>query len=122
MHRDPSPENVESAAPGELIVMLFEGAVRFGNEAREALADGDHAAAEMKAGRVRAIVRELDAALNHDAGTISGHLAAIYDYILRRLEPDTIDDESLEEVTKDLQALGETWTTLSQTGELTPVS
>lgn len=122
MHRDPSPENVESAAPGELIVMLFDGAVRFGNEAREALADGDRATAELKAGRVRAIVRELEAALNHDAGTISGHLAAIYDYILRRLEPDTIDDESLEEVTKDLHALGETWTTLSQAGELTPVS
>lgn len=121
MHRDPTPENVESAAPGELIVMLFDGAVRFSKEAREALADGDRAGAEMKAGRVRAIVRELDAALNHDAGPISGHLAAIYDYILRRLEPDTIDDESLDEVTKDLEALGETWTSLARSGELTTV-
>lgn len=112
MHRDPRSERVEQASPEELILMLFEGAVGFGNEARDALAGGDRATAEYKAGRVRAIVRELDGALNHEAGTISGHLAAIYDYVLRRLAPEDLDDACLAEVVADLEALAETWATV----------
>jgi flagellar protein FliS len=111
MHRDLSPEELEAATPEELIPIMFEGAVRFAGEAREALVDGDHALCQHKAGRVRAIVRELEASLDPDAGTISGHLAAIYDYVLRRLDPETVDAARLAEVAGDLEALGETWST-----------
>jgi flagellar biosynthetic protein FliS len=92
--------------------MLFEGAVRFGDEARAAFEAGDRDRGEALVGRVRAIVEELETGLNPEAGSISRHLAAIYDYVLRRLDPGTVDADTLGEVTADLAVLCEAWTAL----------
>ena len=112
MHNTPSLEQVQSASPEDLILMLFEGALRFGNEADEALVRGDRATAAGLIGRVRAIVEELDRGLNPAAGSITRHLGAIYEYVLRRLDPDTVDSPTLREVIADLQVLCEAWTAL----------
>ncbi|MBJ7456516.1 MAG: flagellar protein FliS [Thermoleophilia bacterium] len=112
MHSTPSLEQVQSASPEDLILMLFEGAIRFGNEADEALVRGDRATAAGLVGRVRAIVEELDRGLNPAAGSITRHLGAIYEYVLRRLDPDTVDSPTLREVIADLQVLCEAWTAL----------
>ena len=112
MHSTPSPEQVRSASPEDLVLMLFEGAVRFGRQAQEALARDDREAGAALAGRVRAIVEELDRGLNPAAGTITRHLSAIYEYVLRRLQPATIDADTLGEVIADLQVLCEAWTAL----------
>jgi flagellar protein FliS len=112
MHRTPSPEQVQSASPEDLVLMLFEGAVRFGRQAQEALLAGDREAGAALAGRVRAIVEELDRSLNPAAGSISRHLSAIYEYVLRRLRPDAIDATTLGEVISDLEVLCEAWTAL----------
>ena len=92
--------------------MLFEGAIRFGTEADAALGRGDRAGAAVLVGRVRAIVEELDRGLNPAAGSITRHLAAIYEYVLRRLDPDTVDSATLREVMADLGVLCEAWTAL----------
>ena len=112
MHSTPSPEQVQSASPEDLVLMLFEGAVRFGHQAQDALNAGDRDAGSVLVGRVRAIVEELDRSLNPAAGSITRHLSAIYEYVLRRLEPDTIDATTLGEVIADLQVLCEAWTAL----------
>jgi flagellar protein FliS len=112
MHSTPSPEQVRTASPEDLVLMLFEGAVRFGHQAQHALTDGDRATGTALVGRVRAIVEELDRSLNPAAGSITRHLSAIYEYVLRRLEPDTIDATTLGEVISDLQVLCEAWTAL----------
>lgn len=112
MHSTPSPEHVRDASPEDLVLMLFEGAVRFGRQAQQALIDGDRAAAAGLVGRVRAIVAELDRSLNPAAGSVTRHLSAIYEYVLRRLEPDAIDAPTLGEVICDLQVLCEAWTAL----------
>ena len=112
MHSTPSLEQVNSASPEALILMLFEGAIRFGNEADEALVRGDRDTAAGLIGRVRAIVEELDRGLNPAAGSITRHLGAIYEYVLRRLDPDTVDSPTLREVIADLQVLCEAWTAL----------
>ncbi len=112
MHSTPSLEQVQSASPEDLILMLFEGAVRFGAEADEALVRGDRENGARLIGRVRAIVEELDRGLNPEAGTITRHLGAIYEYVLRRLDPDTVDSPTLREVMADLQVLCEAWTAL----------
>ena len=127
MHSDPSPENVQNASPEGLVLMLFEGAVRFGREARAALEAGDRDRGEALAGRVRAIVQELEKGLNPGAGSISRHLAAIYEYVLRRLDPATVDARTLDEVTADLQVLCEAWTALveerrAEAGTQTPAA
>ena len=112
MHTPPSAEQVSAAAPEDLVLMLFEGAVRFGHQAQRALADDDRETGAALVGRVRAIVQELDRGLNPAAGAISRHLGAIYEYVLRRLEPDTVDATTLEEVIADLSVLCEAWTAL----------
>jgi flagellar secretion chaperone FliS len=112
MHSDPSLEQLRSAPPEDLVLMLYEGAFRFGHEARAALLADDPDRAHELVGRVRAIVAELDRSLNRDAGSISRHLAAIYDYVLRRLEPAEIDAAALDEVIADLGVLCQAWTSL----------
>ena len=78
----------------------------------QALVRGDRATAAGLVGRVRAIVEELDRGLNPAAGSITRHLGAIYEYVLRRLDPDTVDAPTLREVIADLQVLCEAWTAL----------
>jgi flagellar protein FliS len=112
MHSDPSPEQVNNASPEDLVLMLFEGAVRFGRQASAALSAGRQEQGLQLVGRVRAIVEELDRALNPEAGTISRHLAAIYEYVLRRLAPADIAGETVDEVIADLEVLREAWTAL----------
>ncbi len=112
MHSSPSVAQIQSAPPEGLVLMLFEGAIRFGAEADAALGRGDRAAVAGLVGRVRAIVEELDRGLNPAAGTITRHLAAIYEYVLRRLDPDTVDSATLREVMADLGVLCEAWTAL----------
>lgn len=112
MHSLPSLEQLQSASPEDLVLMLFEGAIRFGNEADAALARGDRETGAVFIGRVRAIVEELDRGLNPAAGSITRHLGAIYDYVLRRLDPDTVDSATVREVIADLQVLCEAWTAL----------
>jgi flagellar secretion chaperone FliS len=115
MNQDPTPENIAAATPDMLTLMLFQGAVRFGGEAQDAIASGDTAAGAHLVGRVRAIVQELQSSLNLDAGPISGHLASIYDYLLRRLDIAADDPTALAEVIDDLDDLGRTWGTLVET-------
>lgn len=112
MHSTPSLEHVQAAPPEDLVLMLFEGAVRFGREGLEALDRDDRAEAVRLVGRVRAIVQELDRSLNPAAGPITRHLSAIYEYVLRRLDPEGIDAPALGEVIADLQVLCEAWTAL----------
>jgi flagellar protein FliS len=109
MHSTPSLEQVQSASPEDLVLMLFEGAVSFGRQAEEALRRGDRDRGAVLVGRVRAIVEELDRGLNPAAGTITRHLGAIYEYVLRRLEPDTVDAETVAEVIADIGVLCEAW-------------
>ncbi len=109
MHSDPQVEKIESASPEELVLLLFEGAVRFGQEASAAIGAGNRTEGEQKVDRVRAIIRELDANLNPEAGVITRHLAAIYDYLLRRLSTPETSVEAIEEVIEDLQTLAQTW-------------
>ena len=113
MHSTPSPEKVHSASPEDLVLMLFEGAVRVGHQAQDALDAGDRDTGAGLVGRVRAIVEELDRSLNPAAGSITRHLSAIYEYVLGRLEPETIDATTLGEVISDLKVLCEAWTALA---------
>ncbi|MEW6582102.1 MAG: flagellar export chaperone FliS [Actinomycetota bacterium] len=109
MHHEPTPDEIACATPDVLTLMLFQGAVRFGRRAQDALAHGDTAGGAHLIGRVRAIIRELDTTLNHDAGPISGQLASIYEYLQRRLLVACEQPGALAEVVDSLDDLGRTW-------------
>jgi flagellar secretion chaperone FliS len=76
----------QTAAPGELVVMLYRGAVRFVTSAIEAIDSKDVAAAHDGLVRAQAIITELHETLNTErGGEIALRLGSIYAYMGRRL-------------------------------------
>lgn len=113
---------VETAQPAQLIVMLYDGAIRFNLAAQEALQNGDLAALSEKIGRVQAILEELIGTLNLEAGgEIAQNLYRVYEYMNYRLIQGQIkrDQEQLVEVERLLRDLRGAWAEIART---TPVA
>lgn len=78
-------QNTVFTAPKEdLTLMLYEGALKFANQAIYALEDKDLEKTNHLVLRVQAIIRELQLTLNMNF-EISKQLAAMYDYIFELL-------------------------------------
>jgi flagellar protein FliS len=77
---------VATAAPEQLVVMLFDGALRFSRRAVTAFEAGQLPQATQAIGRVTSIVNELNATLDTEAGgEIAVNLRSIYGFINRHL-------------------------------------
>jgi flagellar protein FliS len=77
--------SVMTASPEQLVVMLYDGAVRFLRQAEGAMVGGTWMAASEKLSRAEAIIDELLATLDMDAGEIAERLQAIYVFCKTRL-------------------------------------
>lgn len=77
--------SVLTASPEQLVVMLYDGALRFLRQAEASLAEGAWQHANERLTRAEAIVDELLATLNMDAGELSTRLQAIYVFCKRCL-------------------------------------
>lgn len=102
----------QTAAPGELVLMLYRGAARFVSSAIAAIEAKDVAAAHTGLIRAQEIISELRATLDVDrGGNISHDLARIYDYLLRRLLEANLrkDAEPAREVLTLLRELLPAW-------------
>ena len=76
----------QTSAPGELVVMLYRGAVRFVSAAVEAIESRDIQAAHNNLVRAQAIISELIETLDlTGGGELASNLLAIYQYLNRRL-------------------------------------
>src|SRR5690242_15974871 len=71
--------------PGKLVIMLYDGALRFLRLGRDAMAHGDRAAQGVNLGRAQEILCHLDCTLNLEAGRIAADLRMSYRYFIRRL-------------------------------------
>jgi flagellar protein FliS len=101
-----------SAAPLELVSLLYQGALDALHDARKYLAEGDIQARSQSISKVTGIVSELEASLNHQAGgSISQGLAELYQYMRLRLLEANIrqDDAMLGEVQALLATMAEAW-------------
>jgi flagellar protein FliS len=76
---------VLTASPEQLVVMLYDGAARFLRQAQAALQEQAWARAGERIGRGEAIIDELLATLNMEAGEVSERLQAIYVFCKRCL-------------------------------------
>jgi flagellar protein FliS len=75
-----------TAAPGELVLMLYRGAIRFLGAAIEAIEAQNVAEAHDKLVRAQDIVANLLETLDVErGGDVAKNLSAIYDFMLRRL-------------------------------------
>ncbi|HKE78726.1 MAG TPA: flagellar export chaperone FliS [Solirubrobacteraceae bacterium] len=77
--------SVMTASPEQLVVMLYDGAGRFLRQAEGSLAEGSQLQAWEKLSRAEAIIDELLATLDMDAGEIAERLQAIYVFCKTRL-------------------------------------
>ncbi|MEW9669514.1 flagellar export chaperone FliS [Ammoniphilus sp. 3BR4] len=101
---------VNTASPAELTLMLYKGAIRFINGAKAAIDKENVEEANNYNQRAQAIIRELLITLNMDI-PLSKDLAAMYDYMIRRLIEANIkkDKAILEEVTGYCEEFAVTW-------------
>jgi flagellar protein FliS len=102
----------QSRSPIELVLMLYDGALRFVGEARAAVARNDIAARGEAVSRALAIISELQNTLDvNTGGDIAKELDRLYGYINVRLLDVSLkkDVAALAEVQKLLTTLREGW-------------
>jgi flagellar secretion chaperone FliS len=103
---------VFSASPLELTVMLYRAAIDALKSAMESTAEGDIRARGNSASRASAIVIELVNALDEQqGGQIAADLRALYDYVLTRIHEGHSGGraESFAEAVRLLETLLESW-------------
>jgi flagellar protein FliS len=103
---------VETAGQVDLVVMLYQGAVRFIRLGIQAMEQNDPKAAHTSIVRAQDIVVELRGSLNHEAGgQIAVQLASVYDYCFRQLVTANVkkDPAPAREVIVILRSLGTAW-------------
>lgn len=96
--------------------MLYLKAITEVREARRYLADGQIAQRSKAISKACAVITELDASLNMEAGDLSKRLRALYGYFLVRLMDANRyqTDEPLAEVLGLLSTLSEGWQAIAQ--------
>ena len=102
---------VLTASPGQLVVMLYDGACRFLTQAAHALREGDRTRSHLRLRRAEAIIDELLVTLDMEAGDIATQLQAIYVFCRRHLHEARIEDDAdkIQWVHDQLADLREAW-------------
>lgn len=76
---------VQTASPEQLVLMLYDGALRFCHAARAAMERQDYETAHNQVTRAQDVIYELMAGLNPEAGEMADHLFSLYEYFTFRL-------------------------------------
>jgi flagellar protein FliS len=102
----------ETRSPIELVVMLYDGALRFIGEAREAADRNDIAGRTRAVSRALAIIMELQNTLRlEEGGDVARELDRLYSYMTSRLLDSNVkrDRKALDEVHRLLSTVREGW-------------
>jgi flagellar protein FliS len=114
-----------SRSPLELVVMLYDGALRFIAEAVEADANRQIARRGHAISRTLAIIGELQNTLNvKEGGDLAAELDRLYAYMQQRLLDVTMkkDKSALPEVQKLLSMLREAWMKIADPAAQAPAA
>jgi flagellar protein FliS len=106
---------VMTATPEQLQMMLYDGAIRFAEQARVALLEKNYEKSYNAISRVQKILTEMSATLKHDVyPELCGKLASLYNFAYRKLIEANVDHtvESLDEALNVLRFQRETWAML----------
>jgi flagellar protein FliS len=106
---------VFTATPEQLQLMLYDGAIRFGEQARLALEEKNYEQSYHNISRVQKIITEMSSTLKPEvAPELCQKLAALYTYVYRKLVDANVDHkiEALDEALSLLRFQRETWTML----------
>lgn len=106
---------VMTATPEQLQLMLYDGAIRFAEQARKALEEKNFEQSYLLISRAQKIITELTSSLRPQVDSdLCGKLASLYNYIYRKLIDANIHHtiESLDEALNLLRFQRETWSML----------
>jgi flagellar protein FliS len=101
-----------NASPERILIMLYDGAIRFCRQAIQALDSGNKLVMSEKISRTMAIICEFANSLDHEiGGEIATDLDALYSFMTRELIRANLKNERqpLETVEKLLVDLRDTW-------------
>jgi flagellar protein FliS len=108
-----------TAPPGQIVLMLYEGAIRALERSLPGFSNTDPAEANMtihnNLQRAQDIVRQLNAALNmQQGGEVAENLRRLYDYFERRIWESNVrkNPAGVGEVIRHLNVLREAWATM----------
>jgi flagellar secretion chaperone FliS len=103
--------DVLAATPGQLVVLLYDGALRFLRRGAGAMGAGEVEKAHKALRNGERIIRHLDATLDYEQGDLPQQLHAIYQFCLAHLDRARMsqDPEKIEQVTDMLGELREAW-------------
>jgi flagellar secretion chaperone FliS len=110
--RDYMRSKVETASKTQLVMMLYDGAIRFLTIGREKMLAGDIEAQNSYICKAQRILGELISTLDHQAGgEIADNLNRLYIYMLQRLVEANVNDqpEAVEEAIELLRELRAGW-------------
>jgi len=116
---------VMSAKPEQLRLMLFDGAIRFLNQGRKGLVQKDYDVSYTNISKAQKIVLELSNSLNREVmPDVTEKLSALYTFIYRLLIEATTqrDTDKLDEALKLLQYERETWAMLIEKATAQPAT
>ena len=101
---------VMTASPAELTLMLYEGAIKFGNIAITAMENKDIEKAHVNIVKVQKIITEFRTTLNFKY-PVANDFDRIYIYLERRLHEcmATKDKEIMEEIVMHLRSMRDNW-------------
>ena len=115
---------VQSSSPLELVVLLYDGALRHLAAARDAMVQQNLTVRRSSLSRTLAIVTELQTTLNlKDGGTVAESLDSLYTYIIGRLLDANIrhDADAITEVERLMRSLRDAWAQIAaQPAEVQP--
>ena len=101
---------IMTASPAELILMLYDGAIKFSNIAVAAIEKNDIEKAHNNIIKTERIILEFRASLDMKY-PVSKDFDVVYEYLIRRLHEANIkkDAEIMEEILKHLRTMRDTW-------------
>ena len=105
---------VLTASNGQLVVMLYDGALRFLHQASVAMGDRQVALAHTKLTRAEDILRHLRNTVDREQGELADRLIGLYTFCLRHLGQSRFDQNPamIEDVAGMLRELRGAWATI----------
>ena len=112
-------QSILTAPPGRLVVMLYDGCLRFLFQSAYAMREGDKTNSQDRMRRAEAIIDELTVTLDHErGGEIAGRLQGIYAFCRKHLIEASIEQNpaKIEEVSELLTELRDAWAEIADSG------
>lgn len=110
---------VETTDPLKLVVVLYEGAINFLEQAKKRLEQNQIADKGILINKVVAILSELQGSLNlENGGEFAARLDGLYTYLINRLLEANVNNDvaPLNEVSAHLRSLKDAWRKISDNG------